>query len=294
MRVTYQPYFLLLLPLLIGVCILGYGVAQEDFTWIWGAYSLSFGAYVLILLLATDAEMPVWLSGAFCLRLALLFGLPTLSDDIYRFIWDGHLLQQGINPFDQLPGYYLQAGQQVAGLDQVLYDQLNSPGYFTVYPPIAQASFALAAWLSPTSWWGFSLVLKTLILLIEVGNAWLLVSLLRMFRMPIRNSLLYLLNPLIIVELTGNLHYEAVMIFFLLLAFWLLVRMKGILPAALAFAASIAAKLLPLMFLPFFIKRLGWKKAVLFFALLGVGTFLLFLPLFNEAFLGSMSSSLDL
>ena len=291
---SYKPYFTLLIPLIIGIFILGYQVDQSDFIWIWGSFSLSFGVYGLILLFALDSEMSFWLTSAFLLRLILLFGIPTLSDDIYRFIWDGHLLNHGINPFDHLPGYYLTAGNEIPGLSQELFSQLNSPNYFTIYPPVAQATFALATWLSPNSWWGCSLILKLIIFLAEVGNAFLLILLLKTFNFQIRNSLLYLLNPLIIIELTGNLHFEGVMVFFLLLAFWIIVKWGKLAIAGIAFAAAIASKLLPLMFLPFFIKRFGWKRAILFFGIIGLALILFFFPLFNEAFLGSMSSSLDL
>ena len=56
---------------------------------------------------------------------------------------DGRLIVQGQNPFDQLPAFYLEAGHEVKGLSTTLFEQLNSPEYFTIYPPVAQASFAV-------------------------------------------------------------------------------------------------------------------------------------------------------
>ena len=57
---------------------------------------------------------------------------------------------------------------------------------------------------------------------------------------------------------------------------------------------AIATKLLPLMFLPFFIKRLGWKKAILYFTVIGVTLVALFAPLFSSVFLSNIGSSIGL
>jgi uncharacterized membrane protein len=70
---------------------------------------------------------------------------------------------------------------------------------------------------------------------------------------------IYALNPLVIIELTGNLHFEAVMIFFTLLSVWLLVTNKWIL-ASLALTLAISAKLLPIIFLPLLFITLVGKK----------------------------------
>ena len=57
---------------------------------------------------------------------------------------------------------------------------------------------------------------------------------------------------------------------------------------------AIATKLLPLMFLPFFIRRLGWKKAMIYFTIIGVSLMALFAPLFSSVFLSNIGSSIGL
>ena len=91
----------------------------------------------------------------------------------------------------------------------------------------------------------------------------------------------------------GNLHFEGVMIFFVLLAIWLLVKTKWV-GSAVAMAMAVVAKLLPLMFLPFLIKRLGWKKSFQYFIVLGLVLVACWLPLFNASFIENFGSSLDL
>ena len=90
------------------------------------------------------------------------------------------------------------------------------------------------------------------------------------------------------------------MIFFFLLGIWLLVKGKSEIStltfflSALAMSFSIASKLLPLIFLPFLIKRLGWKNSIQYFLIIGITVALLFLPLINGAFLNNFGTSLNL
>ncbi|MEQ9229236.1 MAG: hypothetical protein RIF46_01035, partial [Cyclobacteriaceae bacterium] len=81
----------------------------------------------------------------------MLFATPSLSDDFYRFIWDGRLLAHGIHPFAELPGFYLDPSLNIPGIDQSLFDNLNSKEYFTIYPPFAQLIFLISVLIFPKS-----------------------------------------------------------------------------------------------------------------------------------------------
>ena len=230
---------------------------------------------------------------AILLRLILVFALPNLSNDVYRFIWDGRLLVQGHNPFDHLPVYYLENGNAVEGITRELFEAYGSKNFFTVYPPVAQAQFASACWLFPKSIYWSSVVMKLWLFLFELGSIFLIIKLLKHFKLPKKNVLLYALNPLIIFEITGNLHFEGAMVFFLLLAMWLLVKNKINL-SAIAFALSICSKLLTLLFLPFLIKKIGWGRSTRYFIITGAATVLFFLPIVNATFISNFGDSLNL
>jgi alpha-1,6-mannosyltransferase len=295
-QLTTGRWLFLLGPMLLmltGDILLGYFVTQSQFFFILGGYSMMFLGYASLVILAHDEELPILLGLAILLRLVLLFEVPLLSDDIYRFVWDGRLLLQGISPFEQVPSFYLTPGNEVTGLSESLFQKLNSPDYYSVYPPVAQGTFALAAWIAPDSIWGFSLVLKSLAVAFEVGTLLLLIRILKALDLSPFNALLYGLNPLVIIELTGNLHFESGMIFFLALGIWLLIlqRWKWAIPAL---AGSVASKLLPLLFFPFFIRRFGIRRALLFFAGVGLLLVLLFVPLLHASWLANMGKSLDL
>lgn len=272
---------------------LGFLVGQSDFELIFGGYALAFSAFFMIWRSAKTEDLPFYVALALLVRFFLIFAFPQLSDDIYRFIWDGRLICHGHNPFNYLPDEIMAAGWAGSWLDQNLYAELNSPDHYTIYPPVAQVVFALGTWLFPQSVFWSTVVMKIVIFAFEAGTILILPRLLNHLKLPVKNVLLYALNPLVIIEITGNLHFEGVMIFFFMLGlFWLFTQ--RIYLSAVAMALAVASKLLPLLFLMFFIKRLGWKKAMAYFAVLGITLLVLFIPLVNGGFFDHFGESLDL
>ena len=156
--------------MLLATLGLGYGVEQSSFVRIICCYGVFFFVYVWQVSTVKSADLTFWLGVAILLRLALLGAFPALSDDIYRFVWDGRLWLEGQNPFDHLPVWYLEEGNQLPGLSKALFSELNSPEYYTIYPPVAQGLFALSCWLSPNSVGGPALVMQVFLLLMEVGT----------------------------------------------------------------------------------------------------------------------------
>jgi len=111
--------------------------------------------------------------------------------------------------------------------------------------------------------------------------------------LPIKNVLWYALNPLVIIEVMGNLHFEGAMVFFFLMSFYFILQSKyGI--AGFAMGLSIASKLLPLMFLPTLLHRIGFKKLLIYGIATGLTVILLFIPLVSETFIANFADSLDL
>lgn len=276
------------------VYLLGFTIQQSDFTQLITYYGVFFSLYLgIIYFVKEEGTISYFIGLGILLRFILIFAFPNLSDDIFRFIWDGRLITQGINPFNHLPTYFLEAENQIPGLTDSLFRQLNSPEYYTIYPPLSQAIFSIACWITPDNISGSAVIMKSFMFLFECATIVFIVKLLQHFNLPARNVLIYALNPLIIIEITGNLHFEGVMIFFLLLAIWLFVKQRNNL-SAIAFGLAVVSKLLPLMFLPFMIKRLGWKKSLFYFSIVGGTILLCFTPLLNATFLSNFGNSLDL
>lgn len=268
-----------------------YFLRREQSWWLLGSYSLLFAAYIILAWFAKEEEVKALTYSSLLFRFSLLLALPNLSDDIYRFVWDGRLLAQGINPFTHLPLYY--ADKSVPGLDLSLFAQLNSPEYFTIYPPVAQFTFWLSALIAPNSVWASGVVMRLFNLAAETGTLLLIPTLLKIYGLPEKNALWYALNPLIILELTGNLHHEALMIFFLVASFYLLTKSRLVASAA-TYGLAVCSKLIPLIFLPLMLQKLGWKRAMMFYTLTGLVTLVCYTPLVSQELIDGMRSSFSL
>ena len=224
-------------------------------------------------------------------RLLLCLSLPTLSDDIYRFIWDGHLLQNGIHPFEHLPNFYLD--KSLDGITYELYEHLNSPNYFTVYPPLNQGIFWLSVKIGQNDWLFSANVIRIVLIIADIGSYFLLKKLLIRYKKSAHLAKWYFINPLVIIEFTGNLHFEGLVIFFVLMGLYFYEINKNYL-SGIAMGVAMGLKLLPLIYLPYlFLKGIQNKKWNV--SLIAFGIFLLSLAfLLNKAFIDGMTQSLEL
>ena len=306
LRQAMHPYYWMAF---LGYIFILYFTVRSDFYQLMALFALLFGLYALIYRkVNTFASYQVAILWAIAFRVALLFTMPNLSDDLFRFYWDGLIMVHGISPFTYLPQEVIEQALKIPGLTANLYESLNSPSYFTIYPPVNQFLFWLGAKIAgPDNIWTAMLVMKSGLLAFEVGSIYLIHQLVQRFQLPFKLTLLYALNPLVIVELVGNLHFEAAMIFFSLLAVYCLssttltkdfttssISNKNFITSAIAMALAVCSKLLPLIFLPFLIKRLGWLKGFLYGLIVALVSLMLFLPLFSPTIAINLFSSIEL
>ncbi|HMG93956.1 MAG TPA: glycosyltransferase 87 family protein [Chryseolinea sp.] len=284
-------YFLFVAFLSLYIYI-GYEVSRHETGLLFSAYFAAFAVYVYLTLVSPrESSVDFWFYGSIVLRALFLFSIPNLSDDIYRFIWDGRLLASGNHPFAQLPIFYIDNNVSIQGIDEDLFTKLNSPEYFTVYPALSQYVFWLAASLSPNNVNGSVLVIKIVMFTAEIGSLFLIRRLVSNFNLPPSRVLLYALNPLIIIELVGNSHLEALMIFFVLLAIVSLNNNRDVL-SAVGYAAAICVKIIPVIFLPVLIQRLGWRKGWKFCIITGITALVIFIPLFDQQIISGFYQSI--
>ncbi|MBK6930559.1 MAG: hypothetical protein IPH12_06675 [Saprospirales bacterium] len=272
--------------------LLGYIVQRSDFGALAGTYALFFGLYSWVVTrpywTAADRR---WFTGlGIGLRCTLLFSLPNLSDDFYRFLWDGNLAAHGIHPFAHPPAYFIENHLHLPGITPELYGRLNSTEYYTVYPPVCQAAFWLAAKAFPENIQGGVFVLKLFLLACELGT---LQTLGRVAENGLAAQNLYALNPLLLIEITGNVHFEGAMLCFVLAGIAALQRHK-IRLAAVFWALATASKLVPLLFLPVIWVHLGWRRGGRFLLFFTGACALLFAPLLHSGIVANMAGSLDL
>tara|TARA_R110002050_G_scaffold204522_3_gene340083 strand:- start:20234 stop:21346 length:1113 start_codon:yes stop_codon:yes gene_type:complete len=221
--------------------------------------------------------------------------LPNFSQDFYRFIWDGELVSNFINPYLKTPNELINQPGLVINNAQELYTGMGelSPKYHSNYPPLNQIIFAIASVLSGKSILGSVVVLRVCILLADIGIVYFGRKLLKNLNRSTHLIFWYFLNPLIIVELTGNLHFEGVMLFFFVWSLYLLSKNNWKL-AGVIYALSISIKLVPLLFLPLFFKYFGLKKSTLFYSIVGSISLLLLAPFYAPEFISNYSDTVGL
>lgn len=141
---------------------------------------------------------------------------PTLSDDMFRYIWDGRVQAAGINPYR-----YASNAAELAHLrDDLIWSNMNRPNAVTIYPPGAQIIFAATWRVFPDSVVGMKLVMIAATLL----AGWLLVKLLRSLNQPPERVLIFLWNPLLVFEVAHAAHADALYLPLMVGAFLLRVR----------------------------------------------------------------------
>ena len=270
---------------------IGYFVARENTWLLLSLYTLLFASVVVIIRNTSTEEVDLGYYWGVLLRVLLIASLPKLSDDVYRFIWDGRLLLNFEDPYKYLPAHHL--GQGLTGITQGLYDQLNSPDYFTVYPPLNQVIFFISTLFSPGSIVWSVVILRVIMIVFELGNISLIRKLLRHYKLPQAYGLIYVLNPLVLFEVTGNLHFEGIMVYFLLMAIWQYEQGK-LHKSAIFFGLSVATKFLPLIFLPLLLRKIGFKKTMIYGLIVGATLSVTFLPLINTAHIWAIKDSIEL
>lgn len=277
----------------VGLYIqLAFFTVRTNSTVLIGAFTLLFLFYLL--LVRSVLSFRVLLLFGIVYRLIFVFSIPALSDDFFRFFWDGILIINRINPFLYVPSDIIEnPAINIPELRNALFTALNSPEYHTIYPPVSQFVFWISAYLGEGNIFKAVLIMKSFIFFAEMGIIYLLWSLLKFYKLKKEFTLFYILNPLIIIELIGNIHFEALMIVFVLLAVFYISHRQWI-GGAMAFALAIASKLTPLLLLPFVLKRLKLRKSILFYMLTFLLALLTFYPFMGQELVHGMLSSLGL
>jgi alpha-1,6-mannosyltransferase len=274
MKFKFSAFFIIFLLLL---WILGQ-VPRVEFWYSFFIYSLLFGLYILLFRWAHKLDLKVGHILLIALLSRLVFmGLPLHSDDFYRFYWDGHLLLNQINPYEFTP-------KELMDLDKVpisikpVYDNLNSQHYHSIYPVTNQSVFAFAAWMGGQHVLGFTLWVRFILVIFEMITIWVLFKLLTQMRIDPSHTLLYALNPLVILEITANLHFEGLMVAFIFLGFLSLLHRKNIQSGGWI-GTAISIKLTPLILFPLFLKLLYLRKFIWFASTLTLTVIIFFLPI---------------
>lgn len=301
MAVIRKYAFWVLLPILATAYYLfAFHIERSDFNaLIWVFSILTLGGVIIYLQLRNKKWWILFAVGLF-FRLIFLFAPTHLSDDFFRFTWDGELQKDGYSAFQFLPSEF---ASNVRAEDSLKYSKLltasneefpkgmNSKNYFSIYPAVNQFVFYSAVCIGTPNQ-GNLVVIRIWILLAELVSFFALRALLRaQQKEPLLG--LYWLHPLLIIELTGNLHLEALAITFILLALYFAVKNKFFATAA-SIALGIMTKLTPLLLLGAFFKDRNFKQWVALCALSGIFAIGLFATIVDLETLANFKGSVGL
>ncbi|UJH66275.1 glycosyltransferase 87 family protein [Allomuricauda sp. SCSIO 65647] len=274
--------------------VLAYDLVREDFTKLICLFAALFFLYFKLIQFE-KWNLKFMVVTGILFRLVFLMAEPNLSTDFYRFVWDGELINGGINPYLYTPDELMQSSEFITQNSELLHKGMGglSARHFSNYPPLNQLFFALAALFGGGSILGSVIAMRLTIVLADIGILYFARKLLRNLNKSTHLAFWYFLNPLVIVELTGNLHFEGVMIFFFVWAMYLL-SVKKWWTAAPIYAMAIMLKLIPLLFLPFLLPFLGLKRSVLFYALTGIACVVFLLPFYSPFFIENYGETVKL
>jgi hypothetical protein len=248
------------------------GPATSDFLW---RYFVAFGLYALAIVAALrhprTSTSVIWLF-AIAFRVTLLFSPPTLSDDVYRYIWDGRVQNYGVNPY----AYRVHA-PELDSLSTPHRALVNNAWMASPYLPAAQVYFAATYRLAPESVAAFQIGAA----LFDLATGLFVVLALRRVGLREANVIVYLWNPLVIVEAAHGAHADTLMTMLMMASLWLFTgvcpqrgeassRLSVTLSAALLALATLV-KPVPALLVPVLMWRWGWRRTLLYTGIVAAG-----------------------
>lgn len=221
------------------------------------------------------------------LKLTLLFSIPQLSDDFFRFLWDGSLVLNGYNPYLITP-FEFEKINTLSAFQKTLLEGMNSNNYFAVYLPLNQQIFGIASIIAGKNITINLIVFRLFFLLVES------LFIIKLWRLKRLNKwwIIFLFNPLYLTETYGNVHFELLMVCFFGLGLFYekTSSLKGVF---LGLSAAIKPHIL--IVFPFFLVNMAKKVNLIKFLLgLFLGFNIWFLPYLNPLGYQNMVKSIML
>jgi alpha-1,6-mannosyltransferase len=200
-------------------------------------------------------------------RLPFLLMPPGSDDDVHRYVWDGRVQRLGYNPYIVVP-----SDPALSRLHTSETRTLNHPDVPSPYPAGAQLFFRAVTAVHESVF-----ALKVAFVVCDFAIALVLLDVLRRSGQGAHWVLAYAWNPLLATEVAGSGHIDILGVMLLLVSFAALGRRWRAL-AAVAFALAVAVKLLPIVLLPLYWRRVRVRDGALAAAVLG----LLYVPFLSQ------------
>ncbi len=261
------------------LCLLGFGLlamawqfCEEHvrftigFSGVSGWSDVLFVTAVAMVLTQPVNRATLWIVLAFgaAFQVVTLRAAPFLSSDIYRYVWDGIVQHAHISPYRYVPGNRALAILQQRYPD--IYENINRKEYaHTIYPPVAQMIYWIATLFSPTV-----AAMKIAMFGFECVTAGALIALLKRMGRRSTDVLLFAWCPLLVWEIGGSGHVDAVILAFVSLALLFRYREQPVM-TGLFLGLAVMTKFYPLVLLPALWRRGDWKMPATVVAVCAAG-----------------------
>ena len=265
-RSQYSLFWLATLLYIVGWVAWCLSVPHREpgsalFDWVIYALLLATPAVAVSLLLPALSPsrwtMGIIIGAAISMRIMLLMVDPILSDDLWRYLWDGEVQRSGGNPYQAAPAD-VEPERWNADLDEVR-SRINHPHIRSVYPPLAQLLFRAVA--------RGELIWRGSMMCFDIAVGCLVALALRRRGRDPRIAVLWWWHPLPMLECSVGGHVEIVAVL-LVVAAMMLMEIKKLNAATVALAAGISVKLLPVGWLPLLWRVAGTRTLALLLLLL--------------------------
>ncbi len=207
---------------------------------------------------STRRWMLIVVGGAIVFRVTVWPMYPALSDDPFRYRWEGMLQAHGGNPYQVRP-----ADPDWVQLRDETYARIPAKDFRAGYGPLVElmerwtyetvSQFGFDAW-EQVFWF------KAPAALFDLGVLAALWALLATRGLSPVRLVAYAWSPLPVVEFWATGHNDSIAVFFVVLALLLAARERWT-PAFASLALAAAAKIWPLLLLPVFVGWEGWRPA---------------------------------
>lgn len=214
-------------------------------------------AYIVLRYKSGPSALFVILGATVVFRLLFLPLSPTLSEDVYRYQWEGRVVRAHLNPYTVYPA--MPALSWAQNPDHPIETGKTTP---TLYPPIAEVAFSRVQTIA-----GY----KRLFTVLDLATVALLLVLLSAADRPLQHVLIYAWNPAVLIAFSLSGHNDSLAILTLLAAiFFLIIGGRGVLSIGFL-ALSALSKLFPVFLLPAFLRRSRWAHAGIFGSVILLG-----------------------
>src|SRR5260221_5530034 len=200
-------------------------------------------------------------------HLPFLLAPPSSDDDVHRYVWDGRVQRLGYNPYTVIP-----SDPALRALHTPETRTLNNPDVPSPYPAGSQLFFRAVTSIHESTF-----ALKVAFVVCDLVIVFVLLDVLRCTRQAEHWVLAYAWHPLLAIEVAGSGHVDIVGVLLLSVSVASLVR-RWRAAAAMSFGLAVAVKLLPIVLLPLYWKRIRMRDGALAAVALG----LLYIPFLNH------------